>query len=172
MSILSAKLKAEMHALIPPTVFFFIALHLVAIVRVLMLKGTGIAIGTSVAVTIAALILAKAVLLADLLPFINLYPHKPLVYNITWKTTIYTLVATLLHYIERLLEFWREAGGFFAANDKLLTEIVWPHFWALQIFLVVMILMYCSARELVRVIGKDRMRQIFFGPLQRPPVTE
>jgi hypothetical protein len=171
MSKLSAKIKEEVHALLPPTIFFFIALHLVALVRVLMLKGTGIALGTSVSVTVAALILGKAVLIADLLPFINRYPEKPLAYNVAWKTTVYVLVSTLVHYLERLVDFWREAGGFIAGNEKLLAEIVWPHFWAIQILLVVLILMYCTVRELCREIGGDKVRRIFFGPMQKTPVS-
>ena len=169
MSKLSAKIKEEIEALLPPTIYFFIALHLVAFVRVLMLKGTGIALGTSVSVTVGALILGKAVLLADLLPFINRYPDKPLAYNVAWKTTIYFLVAMFVHYLERLIDFWREAGGLIAGNEKLLAEIVWPHFWAIQIFLLVLILMYCTMREFVRVIGGDKVRRIFFGPLQQTP---
>ena len=38
-----SKLKEEFKAVLPPTIFFFVALHLVALMRVLMLKGTGIA---------------------------------------------------------------------------------------------------------------------------------
>jgi len=165
MSKLSAKIKEEIEALLPPTLYFFIALHLVAFVRALVLKGTGVALTTSASVTVAALVLGKAVLVADLLPFINRYPEKPLAYNVAWKTTLYFLVATLIHYLERLVEFWREAGGLIAGNEKLLSEIVWPHFWALQIFLLVLILMYCTTYEFVRVIGADRVRRIFFGPL-------
>jgi hypothetical protein len=168
MSKLSAKIKEEIGELIPPTLFFFIALHLVALLRVLILKGTGIALGTSLSVTVAALILGKSVLIADLLPFINRYPDKPLVYNVTWKTTLYVLVSMLVHYLERLVDFWREAGGFIAGNQKLLAEIVWPHFWAIQILLAVLILIYCTMRELIRVIGGDKVRQIFFGPVQTP----
>jgi hypothetical protein len=124
MSKLSGKLKEEIEALLPPTIFFLVALHLVALVRALMLEGTGIPVSTSVSVTVAALIIAKAVLIADLLPFINLYPHKPLAYNVVWKTVIYFLVASLVHYLERLVEFWRVAGGLMAANDKLLGDRV------------------------------------------------
>lgn len=171
MNKLFEKLKKELYSLLPPAIFFFIALHIVTFARVLMLKGTGIPIDTSFAVTIAALILAKAVHIADLLPFINLYPHKPLIYNITWKTIIYTLVALIIHYVERLIDFWRETGGFIAGNEKLLSEVVWPHFWAIQIFLVVLIFMYCTIHEFVRVIGKDRARHIFFGPLQGGAVS-
>jgi hypothetical protein len=171
MSKLSAKIKEEIKALLPPTIFFFIVLHLVAFVRVLMLKGTGVSPATPVSATVAALILGKAVLIADKLPVINRYPDKPLAYNVVWKTTIYTLVAMLIHYMERLVDFWREAGGFVAGNEKLLAEIVWPHFWAIQIILVVLILMYCTMRELVRVIGGDKVRRMFFGPLENTRVS-
>jgi hypothetical protein len=168
---LSAKIREEIEALIPPTIFFFIALHLVVFLRVLMLKGTGIAPTTTASIAVAALILGKAVLIADLLPFINRYPDKPLVYNVVWKTAIYLLLSMFIHYLERLVEFWREAGGFMAANEKLLSEIVWPHFWAVQILLVVLILMYCTAREFVRVIGENKVRRMFFGPLGSAPVS-
>lgn len=165
MNELSGKLKEEFYALLPPAIFFFIALHLVVFVRVLMLEGTGIAVSTSGSVTLAALIIAKAVLIADLLPFINRYPHKPLIFNVAWKTAIYFLVAALVHYLERLVDYWREAGGLVVGNEKLLSEIVWPHFWAIQIFLLVLIFMYCTMREFVRVIGEERVRQLFLGPV-------
>lgn len=164
---LADKIKEELEALIPPAIFFFVALHLVALVRALMLKGTGITPTTSLSVTLAALIIAKAVLIADMLPFINLYPHKPLIWNVAWKTAIYSLIAMLVHYLERLVDHWREAGGFIAGNEKLLSEIVWPHFWATQIFLVVLVFMYVCLRELIRVIGRERVREIFFGPPRR-----
>ena len=163
MSKLFAKLKEEVEAMLPPTIFFFVALHLVALIRVLMLEGTGISLSTSWQVTVSALILGKAVLIADMLPFINRYPDKPLEYNVAWKTTIYVLVAMLIHYLERLVDFWRQTGSLVAGQQKLLAEIVWPHFWAIQLILVVLILMYCTMHELVRVIGRDRVLDIFFG---------
>jgi uncharacterized membrane protein len=110
------------------------------------------------------------VLIADLLPFINRYPRKPLVYNVAWKTAIYVLIAMLVHYLERLVEFSRKAGGVVAGHRKLLAKIVWPHFWAVEILLVVLILMYCTTRELIRMIGADKVRRMFFGPLPEGPV--
>ena len=61
-------------------------------------------------------------------------------------------------------------GSFDAANQKLLAEIVWPHFWAIQIILFVLIAMYCTVHELVRVIGKKKVMRIFFGPMPVPEV--
>src|SRR5215471_16156980 len=160
---IAAKIKEEFVAMIPPTIFFFVALHIVVLIRVLMLKRTGIAASTSMSVVVAALILGKAVLLADLLPFINRYPTKPLIYNVVWKTVLYTLVALLVHYLEELVDFWRQAGSFVAGNQKLLAEIVWPHFWAIQILLVVLILIYCTMHEFVRILGRDKVLEMLFG---------
>ena len=141
-----------------------------AFVRVLMLEKTGIAPSSSISIAVAALILGKAVLIADMLPLINRFPNKPLIYNVAWKTVIYWLMATFIHYLERLVDFWRQAGGFVAGNQKLLAEIIWPHFWAIQIILFVLIAMYCTMHELVRVIGKEKMVRIFFGPMPAPEV--
>ncbi len=162
-----AKIEEEFVAMLPPTIFFFVALHIVAFIRVLMLKGTGIAPSTWVTVTIAALVLGKSVLLADMLPIINRFPAKPLIYNIAWKTIIYLVVAAFVHYLERLVDYWRATGSFVAGNEKLLAEIVWPHFWAIQIILSVLILTYCTMHELARLIGPDKARRMFFGPM--PP---
>ena len=162
------KLREEFFAVLPPTIFFFVALHIVAVVRVLMAKGTHFEPLSTISIMVAALILGKAVLIADLLPAINRYPDKPLVYNVTWKTAIYLLVAAVIHYLERLVDFSRQAGGLVAGNEKLLAEIVWPHFWAVQIVLFVLILMYCTGRELVRLIGREKVLRIFFGPMPLP----
>ncbi|PYI74440.1 MAG: hypothetical protein DMF04_12960 [Verrucomicrobia bacterium] len=164
------KLKEEFFKILPPTIFFFVALHIVMFIRVLMLEGTSLKPSSSVSIAVAALILGKAVLLADMLPMINRFPDKPLIYNVAWKTLIYWLVATLIHYLERLVDFWRQTGGFAAGNRKLLTAIVWPHFWAIQIILFVLIAMYCMMHELVRVIGKQKAMRIFFGPMPAPEV--
>ena len=40
MSTLLGKLKHEILKALPPTIFFFVILHIVAIIRALMIKGT------------------------------------------------------------------------------------------------------------------------------------
>src|SRR5436309_4006390 len=170
MTKLSTKLKEEFFKILPPTIFFFVALHIVKFIRVLMLEGTSVSPSSSVSIAVAALILGKAVLIADMLPMVNRFPNEPLIYNVAWKTLIYWLMATLIHYIERLIDFWRQTGGFVAGNEKLLSEIIWPHFWAIQIILFVLIAMYCMMHELVRVIGKEKVMRMFFGPMPAPQV--
>lgn len=168
MSTLPGRIKHEMMKAIPPTLFFFFILHVVSLIRSLMVKGTGLSLPTTTSVLIASLILGKSVLVADMLPFINRFPDKPLVWNVSWKTSMYAIVALIVHYLERLYEYWKEAPDLIAANHALISEVNWPRFWAIQILLVTLILMYCVIAELARVIGRRKLRTMFFGPLRAP----
>lgn len=144
-----AKAKHEMMKMVPPALFFFVILHAVVIIRALMVKGTGISLPTSVSVIVASLILGKAVLIANMLPFINRFPERPLIWNAAWKTLIYSIIASIFHYLERLFDFWKETHSLAAAH----THINWPQFWAIQILLYLLIGNYCIFAELARVIG-------------------
>ena len=166
-----AKVKEEFFKLLPPTLYFFVMLHIVAFIRILMTRGAGLPASSTMSIAVAALILGKSVLLADMLPAVNRYPGRPLVYNIAWKTTIYLLMSALIHYLERLYDFSKQAGGPIAGNERLLSEMVWPHFWAIQILLFVLILMYSTIHELVRYLGRDRATRMFFGPLPHGPAA-
>ena len=169
MSKSTEKIKEELRALVPPTLYFFVILHIVALIRTLMIKGTGITLDTTTSVAIAALVLGKSVLIADMLPFINRFPEKPLIWNVAWKSIVYFVVALVIHYLEHLYDFWKLAPGFAAANEKLLASIVWPHYWAVQLLLWVLILAYCTMSELVRAMGADKVRRMYFGPLGLTP---
>jgi hypothetical protein len=169
MSKLVTTIKHEFMEMLPPTIFFFVILHIVAIIHALMTRGTGIALPTSAAVTVGALVLGKSVLLANMLPFVNRFPEKPLIWNVGWKTLIYTAVALLVHYLEHLFEYWRDSADLIAANHKLFAELNWAHFWAIQILLATLIAFYCVLAELARVTGPRKFRAMFFGPIPAAP---
>jgi hypothetical protein len=162
------KVKEEFSAILPPTIFFFVALHILTFIRILMAEGSHFDPLSTMSIAVASLILGKAVLIADMLPPINRYPNRPLAYNIIWKTLIYLLMASIIHYVERLIDFSRQARGIVAGNEKLLAEMVWQHFLAVEIILFLLILMYCTVRELARVIGNKKMMRLFFGPMPLP----
>ncbi|RFU44769.1 hypothetical protein [Paraburkholderia sp. DHOC27] len=169
MSRATEKIKEEFLKVLPPTLFFFVILHIVVLIRSLMVRESGIALPTTASVLVSSLILGKSVLIADMLPFINRFPDKPLIWNVGWKTLMYAIVALVLHYLEQLYDYWKEASGFAAANHELLTHISWPRFWAIQILLVTLIFNYCVVAELSRALGKNTLKRIFFGPLPAPP---
>ena len=43
------------------------------------------------------------------------------------------------------------------------SEILWPRFWANHILLLMWVLIYSAATELITAIGKDRIMTLFFG---------
>lgn len=158
-----SRLKHEFVEVIPPAVFFFIAFQVIAFSRALMLEQYGIRVSTFLTATISALVVAKIVLIVDLFPFVNRFPEKPLIYNVVWKTAIYLVAALLVRYVEHLIPFVRESGDLAMANRRLLDELVWPRFWAVQLWLLVLFFVYCALRELIRALGRDRVRGMFFG---------
>lgn len=158
------RLKREILGAVPTVAFFFVIFQLLAFTRALILKQYGIQVSTFINATMAALIVGKVVLVADLLPIVNRFPNKPLIYNIAWKTFIYMVAAFLVRYVEHLIPFVREYKNFTVANKHLLGEVVWPHFWLVQLWLLVCFLIYCTIRELVRVLGCEKIRSLFLGP--------
>lgn len=163
MSAFKERIKHELLDLLPPTIFFLVAFHLITVTRALMLRQYGISVSTAAGATIGALVVAKVVLIADHLPFINRFPEKPLIYNVVWKTLIYVLGALVVHYLEHLIPLWWQDGSPVAAHHHLMTEVVWPHFWAIQILLVVLLFVYCAFREFVRAVGRRQVLAMFFG---------
>jgi len=161
----------EFLEVLPPAIFFLLGFHMLALTRSLMLREYRVHAASAAGATVGALLVAKVVLIADSLPVINRFPEKPLAYNVAWKTTIYLLAALVVHYLEHLVPLWWRLGDLGMANHRLLEEIVWPHFWVVQLWLVVLLFMYCGMRELIRAIGPHEVRRMFFGPA-RPSSTD
>ncbi len=70
--------------------------------------------------------------------------------------------ALIARYGEHLFHFYRKTGNLAEANRQLIGEVVWPHYWAVQMWLLVLLLVFCSLRELSRALGRDRVRAMFF----------
>jgi hypothetical protein len=143
------------------------AFTLITVTQRLILRQYGIPLTGFATAVIGALLVGKVVLIADKLPFVNKFPNHPLIYNIAWKSSIYFIASFLFRYIEHLIPFLREHEDFRLSNQHLLAEIVWPHFWLVQMWLVVLFLAYCTMRELIRVIGKEEIMHMVFGCNQR-----
>lgn len=154
-------LKHEFRQMIPVTLFFFLTFQLLALTQVLMLRQYGISTSTFLTAAVGALVVGKVVLIADHLPFVNRFPHKPLIYNVVWKTAIYFTASLLVRYGEHIVEFW-ENGSFVTAHRALMANIVWPHFWAVQLWLLVLLLTYCTGREIIRALGQERVLRLLF----------
>jgi len=155
--------RRELLEVVPPTIFFFVAFNVISYTKKLMLEQYGIEFSGFVAATVGALIVAKVVLIADRIPFINKYPDKPLIYNAAWKTVIYVLVTLVVRFLEYLLPLWWKHRDVSVAMERLWNETIWPHFWAIQIWLVCLFFVYVSFREFARAVGEARFFRMFLG---------
>jgi hypothetical protein len=156
----------EFREVLPPAIFFLLGFHMLTLTRSLMLREYGIHPATAAGATVGALLVAKVMLVADSFAVVNRFPERPLIYNVAWKTAIYALASLFAHYLEHLVPLWWRVGDLGTANHRLLTEIVWPQFWAVQLWLVVLLFMYCATRELIRAIGPSEVRRMFFGTVR------
>jgi hypothetical protein len=156
-------IRRELGELLPPTLFFFVVFHVIAFVRGLMLEDFGITATTSVGATVGALIVGKAILIADKLPFVDLFPNRASVYNAVWKTGVYGALALGLQFLEEFVPLLVEHQGVVAASRHVVEQVHWPRFWGTHILLVLFLFFYCAAAEVIRTLGAARFTEIFLG---------
>jgi hypothetical protein len=154
--------KNAFFEILPPTIFFLIAFLLILFTKRMILSEYGISWTGFGAAVVGAMLVGKVVLMVDKLPFVNKFPDRPLVYNTLWKSLIYFLAALLVRYLMHVVPLLTKHESFMEANRHLASEVVWPHFWLLQMWLAVLFLIFCAMRELIRVIGRDKVIQMFF----------
>lgn len=162
------RITHELREFVPVALFFLVSFQLLALTQALMLREQGIHISSFVAAAVGALIVAKVILIADHFSIVNRFPHKPLIYNVLWKTAIYWVGSILVRYGEQLIHSWRHTGSFAAANRVLFTELNWPHLLVVQLWLIVLLFLYCLANELVRRIGPGAVFDLYFVARNRP----
>jgi hypothetical protein len=159
-----ATIKREFLEILPAMIFFAVLFNTVAYTRALMLEQYSIALVTSAAATILALVVAKVILIVDLFPVVNRFKDKPVIYNVLWRTFLYSLCALFIEYLEEFIPRVWGGNGFAAANRAIFEEFVWQKFAAIHIWLTIGIFVYCSATELAESLGTKCFRELFAGP--------
>ena len=156
------KIKEELLEILPAFIFFFAMFHILVVTRALALKQYGITANASAVALIGALVVAKVILIADRIPFLNTYPKKPLIWNVVTKAGVFTAIAFIFLIIEELIRQARHFGGLSNALASFGDNIIWPVFCIRVMWLAVLLLFYCAAVELFRVIGARKAFEIFF----------
>jgi hypothetical protein len=156
-------LKDETLELLPPVLFFLVALNLMYWIENLFLEDKGISLSNFLAPSIAALIVGKVLLIVDMLPVVNAFRNRPLVYSTLWKTFLYSLVALLFRIGEDFIPLALETRNIPVGFGRYLAETHWPRFWATQAFLTMVLFVFVASREFVVAVGTNRARQMFFG---------
>jgi hypothetical protein len=153
----------ELLEIIPPTIFFFIGFNLIVLTTNLILAIYSVAFGNFMLATTAALVVGKAVLVADEMPFLSRYDRAPLLVPILFKTFVYWAFVFIARLLEALVEFWLVQGhplGEFLRH--LASTFSWHRFAAIQIWILVLFLIYVTASELNQLFGDGELRRILF----------
>ena len=146
---------------LPPTVFFFIGFNLILFTRWMTLEELGIPFTNFFAATLLALLVGKAVLVVDNLPFMRRFDGAPLIQPILFKSSIYWLCVFVLRLAEMLVHFLRDGGALGDFPSFLRANFSWPHFLAIQIWLMVLFLVYVTAHELNTLFGDGELPRLF-----------
>jgi hypothetical protein len=157
------RLKAELVSVLPPVVFFFLAVNLINITHALFFHKQHIAIYPELTLLIGAAVVGKVLAVVDLLPIMNVFQGKPLIYTTLWKTSIYSLGALLYRYCDRLAPFIFENKELGLPIRQWILREDWYRFWGVQLWVFVILFVYVAAKETMEEIGSARMRRLFFG---------
>lgn len=155
-------LAEEVKEALPATIFFLFAFHMIALTKSVLLDAYDITPTGATVATVGALIVAKAILIIDKLP-VSRWFSTPRIYNILWRTLLFGLTAIVFRVVEEAIPLISEVGGVTAAASALLSEIHWPWFWVIQMWLFGLLLLYCTVTELIELSGTARARQMLFG---------
>lgn len=160
---ISQRVRKVFFELLPAFLFFLVMFQILSTSRSLILKQHGIIVPASTVATIGALIMAKVMFLMDKLPFLNLYPKRPLFANVIAKTIAFSIAASIFFVLEEILRFGIKTGDFNTALNRLSEDMNWLAFWLRQTWLTIFIAFYCAAVEMIRALGPGRAKEIFFG---------
>jgi len=157
----SAWLLHELYDILPPVIFFFIGFNLIVLTTNLILADYSMAVGNFMLATAAALVVGKAVLVADTMPFLGRYDRAPLLEPILYKTLVYWAFVFVARLLEALVEFCVKGHPLREFLPHLASTFSWHRFAAIQIWIMVLFLIYVTASELNRLFGAGELRRIF-----------
>ena len=153
--------------MLPPFTFFFSVFQLFSISAAVLLKDHSLITPSITVSLVGALIIAKVILIANKLPFLNLYPRKPLIYNVVYKAIAFSAAALSFRLTEVVIRLGFKLGSVSAAWNTLMPDVNWEVFWIREIWIFLLIMLYCASVELVHVIGSARVKEIFFGTTKK-----
>jgi hypothetical protein len=153
---------AQVKHVLPPTIFFFVGFNLILWTKDLILREHNIEFSGFVVATLAALLVGKAVLVTDNLPLMRRFDGRPLIQPILFKTAIYWWCILVVRLAEELIYFLVGGGAISEFPTFLIEHFSWPRFLSIQIWLMVLFLVYVTAHELNTLFGDGELRRLFF----------
>jgi len=151
-------LLREFRELLPPTIFFIIGFNLIVLTTNLLLSDYGARFASFMLATVSALIVAKALLIANAMPAIRRYDRAPLIRPILFKTAFYWAAVFIVHLLEEWIRYRLGLqyvfGGFV---QHQIATFSWAHFIAVQLWILVLFLIFVTASELNHLFGEGEL---------------
>ncbi len=161
---IAARLLHELRQALPPTLFFFVGFNVIVLTTNLVLAPYLVAAGDFMLATVAALVVGKAVLVADKMPIIRHFDRAPLIQPILFKTAIYCVAVFIFRLLERFVRYAVIEGHAIADfPTHLAATFSWHRFAAVQLWILVLFLIYTTAAEFCQLFGVEEMRRLFFS---------
>jgi hypothetical protein len=148
------------HAL-PPTIFFFVGFNLILYTKRLILQEHGIEFSGFFTSLVAALLVGKAVLVTDNMRFMRRFDGAPMLQPILFKSAIYWLCVLIVRLAEELVHFVAAGGAITDFGDHFAGQFPLARFLSIQIWLMVLFLVYVTMHELNELFGDGELYRLF-----------
>ncbi len=153
---------AQVRHVLPPTIFFLVGFNLIVVTKDLILREHNIKFSGYLTATLAALLVGKAVLITDSLPFMRRFDGAPLIQPILFKSAVYWLCVMFVRIVEQFTHFLVYGGAVQDFPTFLADRFSWARFLSIQIWLMVLFLVYVTAHELDTLFGNGELYRLFF----------
>jgi len=158
----------ELREMVAPVIFFFVGFNIVVLTTNLVLADYSRSVGNFMLATVAALVVGKAVLIANAMPLLRRYDEAPLIQPILFKTVVYWVIVALVRLLEHFIEFTlidhHSAASF---PPHMIATFSWHRFAAIQIWILVLFLIYDAATEFNHLLGDGELWNALFS--RQPP---
>ena len=96
--------KDEIIHLLPAIIYFAVSFNLFHFAQGLLMRPGDIRYTSYLGATLGAILAGKVIFIAESMPFINLFPDKPIFYNISWKFLVYSIFVLLVQVMDNVIQ--------------------------------------------------------------------
>lgn len=148
--------------------FFFVGFNLIVLTTNLILADYSVAFASFMLATAAALVVGKSVLVANAMALLRRYDRGPLIQPILFKTFFYWAIVFIAPLLEHFIRFWLiEHNPVSDFLPHMIATFSWHRFAAIQIWILVLFLIYVTTSELNHLFGEGEPGRVF-SPTVRP----
>jgi hypothetical protein len=160
------RIAEELKALLALTLYLYICLGALLLLKTSILHDQGISYAAWGAAAIKAVLLAKFMMVGWAMHIGQRYMHKPLIWPTLHKALLFLILLLILTTVEEI------GVGFIHARplNESLRHIVGPTFYeglAVSLVMFLILVPYCAFTTLAEVMGEDKLVRLFF--FQRTP---